>query len=227
MRVDLAAKDWVLAGGGLLTLAGLVLAAVFPVWPGDMAGLAAVQDWQQPALGGLFRAAAFLGWMPVAVCLVAMTVVLLLSLRRRADAVLLLLLSLPMALAPLLKLPVGRPRPEYGITESLTLSLSYPSGHAAFATLFGGFLIYLVWQGGGRAWLRYGLSGGLLLLVLLIGLSRLYLGVHWPSDVVGGYLYGVVALAGVIRLRDWWTVSRQATSSRVSQRVPGEATSSG
>ena len=202
MPVKLSRKDFLLAAGVLLTAAMFVLAALFPVWPGDAAILAAVQDWRTPAGTTLFQALTRLGWLPAAVGLVAITAVLLLLLRRWADAALLLLAALPMAMAPLLKLPVGRPRPDYGDIESLTLSLSFPSGHAAFAALFGGFLLYLAWQRCGNAGLRYALAGGLLLLIALVGFSRLYLGVHWPSDIIGGYLYGGIALALAMRLRD-------------------------
>ena len=214
MGVKVSGKDWLLAGGVLLTAALFVLAAVFPAWPGDAALLAAVQDWRTPAGTALFQALTRLGWLPLAVALVAVTAVLLLLLRWWTEAALLLLAALPMALAPLLKLPVGRPRPDYGEIESLTLSLSFPSGHASFAALFGGFLIYLVWQHCGNAGLRYGLAGGLLLLILLVGFSRLYLGVHWPSDVVGGYLYGGVALALALRLRDGVWAFRNAGTIR-------------
>ena len=214
MGVKVSGKDWLLAGGVLLTAALFVLAAVFPVWPGDAALLAAVQDWRTPAGTALFQALTRLGWLPAAVALVALTAVLLLLWRQGAEAALLLLAALPMALAPLLKLPVGRPRPDYGEIESLTLSLSFPSGHASFAALFGGFLIYLVWQHCRNAGLRYGLTGGLLLLIGLVGFSRLYLGVHWPSDVVGGYLYGGVALALALRLRDGVWAFRNAGTIR-------------
>ena len=210
MRVDISAKDWLLAVGIILTAILFILARAYPVWPGDAAALAAIQEAQQPALTAFFRWVTFIGWLPAAIGLVAITVVLLLRLRQGADAALLLLLALPMALAPLLKLPVGRPRPEYGDIETLTLSLSFPSGHAAFAALFGGFLIYLVGRHCANPRRRYALTALLLLLILLIGLSRLYLGVHWPSDIIGGYLYGGMALAATIRLRDWLAARRRA-----------------
>lgn len=209
MQVDISAKDWLLAAGIILTAILFVLARAYPVWPGDAAALAAIQEFQQPALAAFFRWVTFIGWLPAAVALVAATALLLLWLRQWADAALLLLLALPMALAPLLKIPVGRPRPEYGDIETLTLSLSFPSGHAAFAALFGGFLIYLVGRHCANPRRCYALTA-LLLLILLIGLSRLYLGVHWPSDIIGGYLYGGMALAVTIRLRDWLAARRRA-----------------
>lgn len=204
MQLALSRPNLALAAGIILTAILFILARAYPVWPGDAAILAAIQESPRPALTAFFRWVTFIGWLPAAVALVAATALLLLWLRQWADAALLLLVSVPAGLAPLLKLPVGRPRPEYGDIEALTLSLSFPSGHAAFAALFGGFMIYLVGRHCANPRLRYGLTALLLLLILLIGVSRLYLGVHWPSDIIGGYLYGGIALTVMIRLRDWW-----------------------
>ncbi len=69
---------------------------------------------------------------------------------------------------------------------------SYPSGHA-FRTLLLAAAISWIWMGarGGTAWLRYLLAG----LVVLMGVGLVYLGDHWASEVVGGFLLASVAVA--------------------------------
>ena len=195
-------KDGALAGGALLTVAVFVLAWAFPVWPGDEAALLAVQGWESPGLTAIFRLLTYLGWYPVAIAVTAVVFALLFLNRQRADALLLALVATSAILATALKPLVGRPRPEYAIIDPIPHSLSFPSGHATFAILLSGILIYLVGQRVRNPWLRHGLRGGLALLVMLVGISRVYLGVHWPSDVIGGYLFGGVILLTLIRLRD-------------------------
>jgi undecaprenyl-diphosphatase len=97
----------------------------------------------------------------------------------------------------LLKLAFGRARPTAFFDYPLPRSHSFPSGHAFFAaTVFGGLAILLT----GR--LRSPILRAIvwivaIFLILLIGLSRVYLGVHYPSDVVAGYAAATVWLAGV------------------------------
>ena len=76
--------------------------------------------------------------------------------------------------------------------------------------LFGGLLIVLVEELGVPTRVRRGLQIGLALLILAVGASRVYLGLHWPSDVVGGYLFGMLALLGLLWLRNRLTNSRRA-----------------
>ena len=138
--------------------------------------------------------------MAVALTLVSMAA--LLWPRRVADA-LLLSAAVSSALATLgFKAMVGRPRPDYAIVEPVPQDMGFPSGHSAFAVLLGGVLIYLVWQHVEYPPLRWAVRAILALLVLAVGLSRLYLGVHWPSDVLGGYLFGTTALIVLITLKD-------------------------
>lgn len=98
----------------------------------------------------------------------------------------------------LLKELFSRPRPVFEHPLLLETSYSFPSGHAMESLIVYGFLAYLVvlWLGSWRA--RVGVVFGAALLVLLIGFSRMYLGVHYFSDVVAGYAAGGVWLSALI-----------------------------
>ena len=77
-------------------------------------------------------------------------------------------------------------------------SFSFPSGHATLAAAFYGFLAYAIVRDAPARGQRAGVAGALLMLVVAIGLSRMYLGVHFLSDVLGGYLLGLTWLIGGI-----------------------------
>ena len=130
-----------------LTAIVAVAAWAVPVWPGDQAILAAVQGWQSPLLTAALGTLTYLGWYPVAALASAVAVVILLWRRWVMDA-LLFAVAVSSALLTLpLKELIGRPRPDYTIIESAPQSMGFPSGHAAFAILLGGMVIYLVWRG--------------------------------------------------------------------------------
>ena len=74
-------------------------------------------------------------------------------------------------------------------------TLSYPSGHAMSAMAYYGFLIYLLFHIKMNKWLRIFLTLLFSALIFFIGLSRVYLGVHFPSDVVGGFVAGLIWVA--------------------------------
>ncbi len=91
----------------------------------------------------------------------------------------------------ILKRFVDRARP--GIEHLVVVeTLSYPSGHAMAAMAFYGFLIYLFYRFKMSAWLKYGIILLLIFIILSIGISRIYLGVHFPSDIAGGYIAGLI-----------------------------------
>lgn len=97
----------------------------------------------------------------------------------------------------LLKIIVRRPRPEdiNIITES---GFSFPSGHAMMSIALYGMLIYFVYKFIKNKGLKIFLMILLGALILLIGASRIYLGVHYFSDVLAGYLIGYAILSGNI-----------------------------
>lgn len=83
------------------------------------------------------------------------------------------------------------------------ISYSFPSAHSTLAVVLYGFIFYYFWkQAKKRATKNLILVFGILL-ILAIGFSRIYLGVHFFSDVVGGYLLGLAWLCGGIGLAQW------------------------
>ena len=91
----------------------------------------------------------------------------------------------------ILKQIINRARP--GVEHLVTVkTLSYPSGHAMMAMAFYGTLIYLVSKFPIRKILKAGLILIFIVLIISIGVSRIYLGVHYPSDIAGGFIGGFV-----------------------------------
>jgi undecaprenyl-diphosphatase len=79
-----------------------------------------------------------------------------------------------------------RPRP-VGLKLIKQGGYSFPSGHSMMAVAFFGILIYLVCKSKWKKWIKILLSSLLTVLILLIGISRIYLGVHFASDVLAGF----------------------------------------
>jgi undecaprenyl-diphosphatase len=78
-------------------------------------------------------------------------------------------------------------------------NFSYPSGHATSGFIFYGLLVYLVWKTNIPKLYKWLTASILILLSLLIGFSRIYLRVHYASDVVAGLLYWI-CMAGSFHL---------------------------
>lgn len=92
-----------------------------------------------------------------------------------------------------LKSIIQRPRPE-GYRLIMESGYSFPSGHSMVSMAFYGLIIYLIWKKMRYKPLKYILCTLLSLLVILIGISRIYLGVHYASDVVGGFIISIAYL---------------------------------
>ncbi|MBI5793747.1 LssY C-terminal domain-containing protein [Candidatus Uhrbacteria bacterium] len=112
------------------------------------------------------------------------------------------------------KFIVARERPE-GLAVYAEDSFSFPSGHATVAVVFWGFLAYLVWRTIRNRSVRLNMIFLSTVIILLIGFSRLYLGVHYLSDVLGGYLLGMIWLIIGISLCEWKGASKFQTTSKV------------
>jgi undecaprenyl-diphosphatase len=101
------------------------------------------------------------------------------------------------ALLQILKLVFHRPRPEafFGFPNPETYS--FPSGHAITACCFWGVLAAILAARSRSPWVKAGLWASASVLAALVGFSRVYLGVHYPTDVLAGYALAVVWVAVV------------------------------
>jgi len=100
-----------------------------------------------------------------------------------------------------MKLSFHRLRPSNPLIDKLE-NFSFPRGHAASAFIFYGLLTYLIWKTGMPKLYKYVIGTILILFSLLIGFSRIYLRVHYPSDVLAGFCIGFTWLSMTIYLFD-------------------------
>lgn len=91
---------------------------------------------------------------------------------------------------------VARVRPPVTDWAGAAGGPSFPSGHSTVSSLFAASCAWLIATRVHAGWPRRALWIGALLYPLAVGLSRIWLGVHWPTDVIGGWLYALAWLAG-------------------------------
>jgi undecaprenyl-diphosphatase len=166
----------------------------------DVAALRTVETWRTPARTGVMQALSLLGKGEVEVPLALLLSLRLSLIRRRPEAAGYAAAALSgWALYGVAKWSFARPRPRIIPRLSDSGWFSFPSGHAMLAPLVFG-LGALIWS---APWPRPARIALLLLagaISLLVAVSRVYLGVHWPSDVVGGLLLGTAWAAMWV----WW-----------------------
>jgi undecaprenyl-diphosphatase len=195
-------RTWTLVAGIPATSALYVLAWAYPTFPGDEAALVRFQALRTSWLDGIAIGFANLGALWVFLPAVAVLIVFLFLTRRYADIGLVFGGFMVVGLGYGLKLLVDRPRPGYQIIEPFSSGLSFPSGHTLLAVIMGGLLVYLVSRCMRPGLPRRAIQCGIFSVVAGMGASRVYLGVHWPSDVIGSYVLGVLALIGLVWLRN-------------------------
>jgi undecaprenyl-diphosphatase len=194
--------------GVLSLIAFAVLAASVhqhPYFSWDLA----VARWLQriPGLQTPMEIVSFLGYGAWPYLLTGLTVLILIALRRRIEAAF-LITSAGVAglLNQAVKRAIARPRPSPAlvtVVRPLT-DFSFPSGHVMFYVAFFGFLFFIAYREPGRSAMRILVMVLASLAILLVGASRVYLGEHWPSDVLGGYLLAIAWLTAVLEAYSRW-----------------------
>jgi len=141
----------------------------------------------------------FVSHLGSAVVLITLAIAFLVLVKNKKDSRCIALnLVLVFLLNRILKFIIARPRPEI-LRLVPEEGYSFPSGHAMVSMGFYGFLIYLIYTKIKSEKLKYSLITFLGLLILFIGISRIYLGVHYFTDVIGGFVIAVIYLHWFIK----------------------------
>lgn len=140
--------------------------------------------------------------------IIVLVVILFVIIARNRHALFLVVSSIDCFLLTIIfKHLIGRSRPtELKLIEQG--GYSFPSGHTMFAVCVYGYLFYLAITKIKNKILRYTVSILLLLVILSIGVSRIYVGVHFASDVLAGYLLGVCYLLLLIEVEEKFYLKR-------------------
>lgn len=172
---------------------------IHPVIPVDVAITREFQENKTPFLSTLMVAVSYLGNSGLVFpLLIGLTALVFWLVRLRLEAVLIVVLSAVSSVVNVgIKLLVSRPRPTAKLVEIIqhASGASFPSGHVMSYVAFFGLLfsLGLILLKRDRLW-HYALLIISALFVILVGPSRVYLGDHWASDVIGGYLFGGMLL---------------------------------
>ena len=163
-----------------------------------------IHSWASPMLTRAMQGVTQLG-APVFLGVLSLIVTLQLARAGRTRAALILAVSALGAESfdQLLKWCFHRPRPEafFGLSP---LSYSFPSGHSVASCCFYGVLAAIITSQARRKWQSVGIWCAASLVTLAVGISRVYLGVHYPTDVLGGYAAAVIWVSLVWSGYHWW-----------------------
>lgn len=189
---------------------------------------AAVYDWcgarRTPFLSALFVSVTRAGGPVGMGALVAIVLGVLLARRRFRWAAYLAITALGgVSLNQLLKFHYVRQRPDLKAAVLGALGYSFPSGHAMNGTIILGALAYLAARSIGTWKRKSAALAALATLALAIGISRIYLGVHWTSDVGGGFVAGLLWVAATTTGYELFRQYRLGRAGRERGRAPTAA----
>jgi membrane-associated phospholipid phosphatase len=176
------------------------------LWTLDIEIAHALQSIDSPPFATLMNLVSWPGFSPQSYIIPAILVAVIYWAGLRWEAVSALVAAVfPPVMNVLVKDLVRRPRPPVNFVHVFQIldSYSFPSGHVMFYVGFFGCIWFLAYTLLKRSLLRTLLLIFFGSLIALVGISRIYLGQHWPSDVLGAYLLGGIILAVLIQFYRW------------------------
>ncbi len=168
-----------------------------------------IQGWESDSLTPIMKFFTVLGSTKVSILIAAVVLGVLYLIYRKLSEPILFAAALGGAAAMnvLFKQIFSRPRPEVHRLIEET-GFSYPSGHTMGAMALYGAIAFLLWRHADKVWKRTLIIIGTIILVIMIAVSRIYLGVHYPSDITGGILASGIWLSIVIGIYQWMQEKR-------------------
>lgn len=187
---------------GILTF----LVKTTPSFAIDLQITRSIQQINFPSFSLLMSVISWAGFGPQVIIITGLIILLIYVLGLQWEAVAALIAAIfSTMINVLVKDLIGRPRPAADLVNVVATlhDYSFPSGHVMYYLGFLGFIGFLVFS-----LLKPSLKRSLLLVILaipivLIGVSRIYLGEHWASDVLGSYLLGSLTLVAIIQFYRW------------------------
>ena len=211
--IFLAFYLWLLSGAIMISL----IARYTEFFPGDKSITRRLQSNRKPWMRRFMTAISEIGFPRVGVPFTLGVAGIFWALRFRLEAIFVLLTSSSGILNWIVKRLIKRPRPT---SELVTVARvinepSFPSGHVMqYVNLFGllDYLLATNWRSGRLRNILLSISTAF---IALVGPSRVYLGAHWPSDVMAGYIYGGLWFGGLmaayLRIKAWIHPSKGKT----------------
>lgn len=183
----------ILLGFILLTL----MVSLFPVSMLDREFSEEIQENQHPLLDSLMKVISWPGSAPQSLFIVLSTSLIFLLFKRKREALFITFTLLSGLISRSLKILIDRPRPTDDLVRIVEHAKhqSFPSGHVLFYVIYLGFLIVLMNQLKDiHRGLRITVMVISALLIFTIPISRIYLGAHWFTDVLGSAMLGILGL---------------------------------
>jgi len=185
---------------GIIGLGFVVLTILVVIFPNSFIDLEfsqEVQEHQNLFLDISMKGVSWFGYFPGSAIVVLLAASLFFIFKYRKEALFVLFTSAAGLLSTLVKILVNRPRPAEPLVRIVQKASqqSFPSGHVLFYVLFFGFLTVLMYDLKSiPKFTRIIVSSISMILIFAVPFSRIYLGDHWFTDVLGGFLLGMLCL---------------------------------